>query len=56
MAEDVVRIKVGDPLPRPCCRQPQEMVVVPAVLAGDDCGCGLGPERCTAAEDGGLSG
>lgn len=42
----------GDPLPRPCCRQPQEMTVVPAVLAADDCGCGLGPERCMAAEDG----
>lgn len=29
-----------------------EPVVVPAGLAGDDCGCGLGPERCAAAEDG----
>lgn len=25
----------GDPLPRPCCRQPQETAVVPAVLAAD---------------------
>lgn len=24
--------------------------------AGGDCGCGLGPERCRAAEDGDLSG
>ena len=41
-----------DPLPRPCCRQPSEIAIVPAVLAGDDCGCSLGPERCAAAEDG----
>jgi hypothetical protein len=27
-----------------------------AQYPGDDCGCGLGPERCAAAEDGDLGG